>query len=571
MIWNKKGHWLLVILLLLLWAEKEGSKAAAEDCVRNTGELVVHVSAHNFGYIERFNDVVQDLVTKETLPPNLGELINRQLRIASRDVCELRKLKKPVTTRPTPRWVGRIPRDVKERQPRQAFLGGIIATLGLLEISRSIGHLLTGEGYGERFGHYLAKIRSTEHSYNIKMHQLEDKIKKLAEIQHAGLIAQEIEALIQIEAAEWDDVRTLDQDLKGNNILREAFELAEKMFEKRNYTRPGTQQGLRKILIDKRLRNVKVEVSPHAVCKWATIKITAVTAVPSKMCYKRTGLLGKQNLTLTESNYKSCVVMGSWDTAVKLGDGSVMIPSNAWERKKTTCKEALKNQDVMFHVKDGDVFLGSKGSFEARSGCGETRTFYKETVKNTTVTPKTTCRGWISINNLGGRRDEWAASQVKVSAGQPGIRGVLVETGSWLFEAYKTEEDEEEGGEEEAVVQEEEDWDWSHVEWEKATVGTGTTLTGVTVLATLAVMVWRRRTQRAKENEKGDTYVTYDNNEDKTTIGQEMEGKEEKAAPVESLAHMNLTHMNEMLMSLEKMAASMEEMSDADVKQQETG
>ena len=242
--------------------------------------------------------------------------------------------------------------------------------------------------------------------------------------------------------------------------------------------------------------------------------------------------MGEQNITLTESNYKSCIILGSWDTAVTLGDGSVMIPSNAWERKKTTCKEALKNQDVIFHVKDGDVFLGSKGSFEARSGCGETRTFYKETVKNTTVTPKTTCRGWISINNLGGRRDEWAASQVKVSAGQPGIRGVLVETGSWLFEAYKTEEDEEEGGEEEAVVQEEEDWDWSHVEWEKATVGTGTTLTGVTVLATLAVMVWRRRTQRAKENEKGDTYVTYDNNEDKTTIGQEMEGKEEKAAPV---------------------------------------
>ena len=38
---------------------------------------------------------------------------------------------------------------------------------------------MTGEGYGERFGHYLAKTRSTEHSYNIKMHQLEDKIKKL--------------------------------------------------------------------------------------------------------------------------------------------------------------------------------------------------------------------------------------------------------------------------------------------------------------------------------------------------------------------------------------------------------
>ena len=64
-------------------------------------------------------------------------------------------------------------------------------------------------------------------------------------------------------------------------------------------------------------------------------------------------------------------------TREELNDGSVMLPSNAWERKKTTCEEA-KNKEILFHDNKGDVFLGSKGTFEARSTCGDSRKIFTD-------------------------------------------------------------------------------------------------------------------------------------------------------------------------------------------------
>ena len=60
---------------------------------------------------------------------------------------------------------------------------------------------------------------------------LTNRIKKLEELQHAELVAEEI------EAGDWEDIQTLEEDLRGNSILREAFEMAEKMFEKRREVR----------------------------------------------------------------------------------------------------------------------------------------------------------------------------------------------------------------------------------------------------------------------------------------------------------------------------------------------
>ena len=497
---RNKRSWVLICFLLLLGSRSEGEGEEKMDCVRFMEEIVVHVASHNFGYLERFNTMVQNMVSKSLLPPNLGEMINRQLKISTRDVCKVRTIQLP-RAKPTPRWVGRIP-----RRRRQAFLGGILATLGLLEIGRTIEHLLEGDGYGSNFQHYLTKIRRTEQSFNIRISKLEERIKKLEEVQHAELVVQEIEAILDIEAGEWEDIRTLEEDLRGNSILREGFEAAEKIFVKRNLTKRTTvDQGLEKIKIDKRLRSVTVKVRPHAVCKWAVLTVTSITAVPSKDCYKKVGVDQKKNLTYAESIYDSCLVLGSWETAVELADGSFVVPSNAWELKRTQCKDALKNQAVSFHVDRGDVFIGSGGAFVSRASCGEAKELTL-TLKNTSITPKHSCRGWASVNGLQGKRDEWAALKTTVSAGKPGVRGVLVYDNSWIFDAYREveTEEEEEVGEEEEQEDEYQDWDWT---WEeKTSVGTGTSSVVVGVLVA-GVLVWRTRGRRKKIEET--TYVNY--------------------------------------------------------------
>ena len=134
---------------------------------------------------------------------------------------------------------------------------------------------------------------------------------------------------------------------------------------------------------------MRVKVRPHTVCKWAVLTVTSITAVPSKDCYKKVGEDKRNNLTFTES----CLVLGSWDTAVKMADGSFMVPSNAWEKKRTPCKEALKNRAVSFHVDRGHFYVGSDGSFVTRASCGDAKELTL-TLKNATITPKASYRGF---------------------------------------------------------------------------------------------------------------------------------------------------------------------------------
>ena len=57
---------------------------------------------------------------------------------------------------------------------------------------------------------------------------------------------------------------------------------------------------------------------------------------------------------------------------------------------------------------------------------------------------------------MNGKWDEWAATRTRVSAGKPGISGGLVQTDSWLYDAYKTEVDEEDSEEDEEQEEDEE-------------------------------------------------------------------------------------------------------------------
>ena len=91
---NLSSNFNLAIGLLLLVGEETGN-ADEGTCIRNTDEVIIHVATHNYGYIDRFNDLVQDLVLKALISPNLGEMINRQLKIATRDVCSIRELRMP--------------------------------------------------------------------------------------------------------------------------------------------------------------------------------------------------------------------------------------------------------------------------------------------------------------------------------------------------------------------------------------------------------------------------------------------------------------------------------------------
>ena len=507
------GYLLLVIFHLLLCGEEKG-EATMTGCVRHTGEVIVSVQSHNFGHISTMNTMVETLVRKNLLPPNLASLLHRQIRVAARNVCSVREIQMQARTRtrPTAAWTGRMPRGTR-RHPRQAFLGGILAGMGLYQLGRTIEELLGGAGLdsSSKFGHYIAKIRSTERITNLKIVRMEERIKRLEGLEHASMLVEEMEALIAIEAEEWNSIRTLDEDLVGNPIIDQAFGLAGKIYDKYNYTEKTTSTNfnhLQKTRIPKSLRNIKVEILPHSVCKWSILRVTAVTAIPTRSCDKVVGMVGKDNITLAETEYGSCLIMGSWNERVELNDGSVMVPSNAWEKKKTNCEEALKNKEVLFHVNKGDVFLGSRGSFEASSTCGDSKKIFKETMVNRTITPKASCRGWASINGLGGTRDEWAATRTKISAGKPGISGVDIEmdSSSWLFEAYKMideeDDDEEEDLDEENEEPEEEDWDWS--ELEKTSVGSAMSLV---VIAALLGVVWKYGRKRTVEEH--DTYVEY--------------------------------------------------------------
>ena len=80
---RNKRSWVLICFLLLLGSRSEGEGEEKMDCVRFMEEIVVHVASHNFGYLERFNTMVQNMVSKSLLPPNLGEMINRQLKIST--------------------------------------------------------------------------------------------------------------------------------------------------------------------------------------------------------------------------------------------------------------------------------------------------------------------------------------------------------------------------------------------------------------------------------------------------------------------------------------------------------
>ena len=558
-----KSHWVFVIFHLLLCGEEEGV-ATMTGCVRHTGEVIVSVQSHNFGYIERFNTMVETLVRKNLLPPNMAELLHRQLRTAARNVCTVRKIQLPTRTRrPTAAWTGRMPRETR-RQPRQAFLGGILAGMGLYQLGRTIEELLGGAGYGDKFGHYLAKIRDTEKVMNLKIGRMEERIKRLEGLQHASLIVEEMEALISIEAEEWNSIRSLDEDLVGNPILDQAFGLAAKHYDKYNYTKPPRDGPLQKIRIPESLRYIKVEVLPHEVCRWSILRVIAVTAIPTRSCSKLVGMVGYDNITLAETKYGSCLIMGSWNKRVELYDGSVMLPSNAWERKKTNCEEALKNKEVLFHENKGDVFLGSKGSFEARSTCGDSRKIYKETLVNKTVTPKLSCYGWTSINGLKGTRDEWTSSKTRVSAGTSGISGVHIESdSSWLFEAYKmiNGEDEDEDEEEDLDELEAEDWDWSLLE--KTSVGSATSLVAITALLVVGVLCWKKYGQKKNRMEQN-TYEDYKQSssemerEDLDKLKDELD----VIKTINNIVTLTGEGMEQMVRSLETMCATMEEGKD---------
>ena len=154
-----------MVCLLLLCAEKPGK---ADECIRHMEELVVHGHRHNLGYITKLNEVLQDMVTKDLLPPHLGKVLNKQLRRASRGACSVRRLSTPppVPFRPTPAWVGRMPR--KKRQAL-AFLAGV----GLLEIGMTLKDWLEGEG-----NEGLNQIRRTERKLEEKLRALKDKVEK---------------------------------------------------------------------------------------------------------------------------------------------------------------------------------------------------------------------------------------------------------------------------------------------------------------------------------------------------------------------------------------------------------
>ena len=76
--------------------------------------------------------------------------------------------------------------------------------------------------------------------------------------------------------------------------------------------------------------------------------------------------------------------------------------------------------------------MGSRGSFETRVSCNLS-SFDKNTVLNTTVIPRLSAGGCVSINSNMGKRQEWEATKTKVRAGTMGIDNVMeFDEDSWL-------------------------------------------------------------------------------------------------------------------------------------------
>ena len=79
--------------------------------------------------------------------------------------------------------------------------------------------------------------------------------------------------------------------------------------------------------------------------------------------------------------------------------------------------------------------MGSRGSFETRASCNLS-SFDKNTVLNTTVIPRLSAGGCVSINSNMGRRQE--ATKTKVRAGTMGIDNVVeFDEESWFYESFK--------------------------------------------------------------------------------------------------------------------------------------
>ena len=528
-----------MVCLLLLCVEKPGK---ADVCIRHIEELVVHGHRHNLGYITKLNEVLQDMVTKDLLPPHLGKVLNKQLRRASRGACSVRRLSTPppVPFRPTPAWVGRMPR--KKRQAL-AFLAGV----GLLEIGMTLKDWLEGEG-----NEGLNQIRRTERKLEEKLRALKEKVEKLGALQSAALAAQEIESLIILESEEWQDILTLERDLLGNALLNEGYATAIEIYRTLNLTRQKpvkTEEGLEKIGIDKRLRRTTVELRSHSVCNWAVLSVTSIAAIPTAVCFdfvgERTTEYG-DNLTLVSSGAgNNCVVLGDKKTGIELEDGSKFIPTNAWLLEGESCNDAFHNNPQLdFQVLEGELYFGTSGHMELYRSASCNVSLDK-TVENTTVIPRLNTGGCVITNNTG-KRQQWVAKAVGVRAGADIDIDTVVEMDedNWLYEGFKetmmeNEEKQAEGDEEEDIDGEE--WTLDLEDWVK--LGSGTTVLIAIILLVLIVRFCRRRSSPQEE----ETYVAYELNHLGKDYGEDRLQKDLDA--IEDLSN----QMSGIVKTLEKM------------------
>lgn len=470
----------LFAVLFLLLGERGGdlTEAKRESCIRHLEKFVVHRTAHNFGYLSRMNELVQGLINKDAISPTLGEILNRQIRTATRGVCEIPEIVAGSRNRSSaPVWgylggsgrIGWRRRRSTERRytvtpvrkPRQALVSGVLAAVGLLEIGRVLQHLIQGQGYGANYDDYLNRVRATEAKLDFRISRLEENLRKMERELHGATLSMEIQSILDTEREEWDAIRTLNDDLRGNMLLVEAFDLAEKMMDKRgwlNETEPGE---IVKIRIPRGLRTLEIFVRPHSVCRWATIRVTAVTGIPSRGCYRLAGEW--KNFSRLETDHNSCLIAGNLKTSIDLADGSKVIPTNIWERK-TRCEKAFEDGEAAFIERDGDIYGGAEEEFRASSSCA-TRHFTTRKFKNITLTPRASCKGVLSINGEGGTRAEWIANRLAV-LGAEGVTGALVEdTDSWIHHLFDEVVMDELKGWNEADELDEEEFEESDSKW----------------------------------------------------------------------------------------------------------
>ena len=540
MSWNWRGRWSWTVCLLLLCVEEPGR---ANVCIRHIEELVVVGHRHNLGYITKLNEVLQEMVTRDLLPPHLGKVLNKQLRRASRGACSVRRLITPATV-PTPAWVGRMPRSTKkEKRQAMAFLAGV----GLLELGMTLKDWLVGEGNEE-----LNQIRRTERRLEDKLRVLKEKIQKLGALQAAALVAQEIEALIAIESEEWEDILTLEQDLLGNGLLNEGFSTAIGIYRKLNFTsqKTRTDEGLEKVGIDKRLRRTTVKLRSHSVCKWAVLSVTSIAAIPTAVCYDLVGVRSTaygDNLTLVSSGGNNCVVLGDKKTGIELEDGSEVIPTNAWLLEGENCKDAFNNNPQLdFQILEGELYFGTTGHMDLYRSAS-CNTSIDKTVKNTTVIPRLNTGGCVLTDNMG-KKQQWVARAVGVSAGTDIDIDTVVEMyeDNWLYEGFK--ETTMISGEEEAAEEEDiggEEWILERDDWVK--LGSGTIALTAIIMVALIIRLCRRRSSPKEE----ETYVAYELKEEEVHFGKDNEEARlhKELDAIEDLSN----QMSGMVRTLEKM------------------